>query len=341
MSRTPNGFAANRRQSGAVHLQLVEQLLDPVLDVPARAGDPLVEGPRRSGSVGHDEAGTSRPGISVIAPRNEVGTPRLPRTPAAARQRTASAPGTRARTRRSSFLSMCEALTARYLRRVLADPERHARGRARPRVPGRTPLRPRELDRSRVPRCGRRRPSSPSRRRSGAAGRPPRSRRRPSPRRRGGGGSRRVASRGPGPRTPPCGRPARSSAAGLPPLCPHRRQAHDERRTASATWSNVIPMPPHVVLGDLDRDLVGRRAHDVGLRDPPESRSARPGPARRCCSVNGSMSPETAMSTTCARFASSRMIGFSVSIDTAAAAQVFLPVAEAAIGRSREHPRGV
>ena len=241
MSRTRNWFAANPRQSGAVHLQLGEQLLDPVLDVPARAGDPLVEGPRRSSPVGHDGAGTSRPGISVIAPRNEVGTPRLPRTPAAARQKNSVSTGNTSTNPAKLVPQHVRALTARYLRRVLADPERHARGRARPRVPGRTPLRPRELDRSRVPRCGRRRPSSPSRRRSGAAGRPPRSRRRPSPRRRGGGVSRRVASRGPGPRTPPCGRPARSSAAGLPPLCPHRRQVHDERRTASATWSNVIP----------------------------------------------------------------------------------------------------
>ena len=151
MSRTRNWFAANPRQSGAVHLQLGEQLLDPVLDVPARAGDPLVEGPRRSSPVGHDGAGTSRPGISVIAPRNEVGTPRLPRTPAAARQKNSVSTGNTSTNPAKLVPQHVRALTARYLRRVLADPERHARGRARPRVPGRTPLRPRELDRSRFP----------------------------------------------------------------------------------------------------------------------------------------------------------------------------------------------
>ena len=43
-----------------------------------------------------------------------------------------------------------------------------------------------------------------------------------------------------------------------------------------------------------------------------------------CFSVNGSMSPETAMSTTCSRFVSSRTIGFSVSSGKVAIASTLL-----------------
>ena len=43
-----------------------------------------------------------------------------------------------------------------------------------------------------------------------------------------------------------------------------------------------------------------------------------------CFRVNGSMSPETAMSTTCCRFVSSRMIGFSVSIGKVVMASMLL-----------------
>ena len=50
------------------------------------------------------------------------------------------------------------------------------------------------------------------------------------------------------------------------------------------------------------------------LRDPRNRGQLAPDPLGDCFSVNGSMSPETVMSTTCARFVSSRMIGFSVQI---------------------------
>ena len=43
-----------------------------------------------------------------------------------------------------------------------------------------------------------------------------------------------------------------------------------------------------------------------------------------CFRVNGSMSPETAMSTTCCRLVSSRMIGFSVSIGKVVMASMLL-----------------
>ena len=52
--KTSIAFANRSRRAD---LQPVEQLLDPVLDVTARAIDFLVEGPRRSTQVGHDEAG--------------------------------------------------------------------------------------------------------------------------------------------------------------------------------------------------------------------------------------------------------------------------------------------
>ena len=57
--------------AGAVDLQPVEQFLGPVLDVTARAIDFLVEGPRRSTQVGHDEAGI----VPRLAARG-VGRPR-------------------------------------------------------------------------------------------------------------------------------------------------------------------------------------------------------------------------------------------------------------------------
>ena len=43
------------------------------------------------------------------------------------------------------------------------------------------------------------------------------------------------------------------------------------------TWSERHPVAPQVVLRDLDRDLVGRRAHDAGRRPPATPTRGRPG----------------------------------------------------------------
>ena len=55
----------------------------------------------------------------------------------------------------------------------------------------------------------------------------------------------------------------------LPPLRPHRPARQVQRRAPNRIRHLVErhPVPPQVVLRDLDRDLVGRRAHDVDLRD--------------------------------------------------------------------------
>ena len=67
---------------------------------------------------------------------------------------------------------------------------------------------------------------------------------------------------------PPVGLPDRPQQD-LPPLRPHGPARQVERRPAHRLRHLVErhPVPPQVVLRDLDRDLVGRRAHDVDLRD--------------------------------------------------------------------------